>query len=69
MLSGARKVLIKGIWSQYEAAKTGGGQLSEMITLRLWAPGQEEVFFKVKQTTEVRKVFQAYASRNGYNLN
>eukprot|EP00939_MAST-03C_sp_MAST-3C-sp1_P000844 g844.t1 len=45
-----------------DAPKT---EKSEPITLRVKDQGGEEIFFKVKNTTKMEKVFKHYANRKG----
>eukprot|EP00004_Rigifila_ramosa_P023027 TRINITY_DN6400_c0_g1_i1.p1 TRINITY_DN6400_c0_g1~~TRINITY_DN6400_c0_g1_i1.p1 ORF type:complete len:108 (+),score=24.10 TRINITY_DN6400_c0_g1_i1:24-326(+) len=51
-----------------EAVKPeGGGEEGEgqKITIRVRDANGEEIFFKVKNTTKMSKVFKAYAERKG----
>eukprot|EP01041_Mallomonas_annulata_P009589 gene9589-19931_t len=48
-----------------EAEENGG----EAITLRVKDQTGEEMFFKVKKTTKMSKIFDAYASRRGIAAN
>lgn len=42
---------------------------SETITLRVKDQSQEEMFFKVKKSTKMSKIIEAYASRKGIATN
>ncbi len=42
---------------------------TESITIRVKDGGGEEMFFKVKKTTKMEKIFTAYAQRKGISVN
>mmetsp|Transcript_3699 Transcript_3699/g.8586 ORF Transcript_3699/g.8586 Transcript_3699/m.8586 type:complete len:93 (+) Transcript_3699:40-318(+) len=42
-----------------------GGEEEQTITIRVRDQTGEEMFFKVKKTTKMSKIFDAYASRRG----
>lgn len=44
---------------------TAGGEEDQTITIRVRDQTGEEMFFKVKKTTKMSKIFDAYASRRG----
>lgn len=57
--------------SDDEGAGSGGDAKSEdaPITIRVKDQTGEETMFKIKKSTKMRKVFEAYASRKGVDVN
>ncbi|OMJ80391.1 hypothetical protein SteCoe_19343 [Stentor coeruleus] len=41
---------------------------SEHITLKVKSQDGNEVFFKIKRATQLKKLMEAYCSRNGVNI-
>lgn len=46
-----------------------GTEATETITLKVVNQAKEEMFFKVKKSTKMSKIFEAYASRIGVATN
>ncbi len=52
-----------------EKQENTGGEAAETITVRVKDNTGEEMFFKVKKTTKMSKIMDAYAQRRGVATN
>jgi len=50
-------------------AGVSGNESTEHINLKVVGQNGEEVFFKIKRTTPLKKLMEAYASRQNINKN
>jgi len=49
------------------AGEDGGGGDGEALTIRVKDQAGEEMAFKIKKSTKMSKIFEAYAGRKGIN--